>query len=309
MGKNMREFDLVLSGCGVNLCAHVGVLDVFYHFDIPINTVVGVSGGAIVGALYSTYGYAFTKELILNLDFSNVVEKRWTPTAIFKGNLYKTKKLDRLLRKLLWVSFKDLSNSFYCIATDLKNGVPVIFGKGHRQDVFVWQAVRASIAAPTIFDPCLGLYDGGIVNNIPIDLVIEHGLVRSDSVLGVRVVPEKVTESLQGFLKLPAILRATINTFIAALDREHIEENVDKVIFVKCPNGAFDFGITKAHKYYHFCAGALKCYKFLNSNGFCPRDEQYFGSLYDLLKHYEAELKKRVQHSPSEIEKDLEEHL
>ena len=305
----MRKFDLVLSGCGVNLCAHIGVLDVFHHFNIPINSIVGVSGGSIVGALYSSYGYSFTRELIFNLDFSKMVEKRWTLSAVLKGSLYKTKQLDRLLRKLLWLRFEHLPHPFYCVATDLKNGVPVIFGKGHRQDVFVWQAVRASIAAPAIFDPCLGLYDGGVVNNIPMDLAIEQGLVFPDSVLGVRVVPEKTMESLQGFLKLPAVLRATINTFIAALDREHIEENVDKVIFIKCPNGAFDFGITEAHKYYHFCAGAVKCYKYLNTNGFCPRNDQYFGSLYDSLKHYESELEKQHQQIVTELEKELNEHL
>lgn len=305
----MRKFDLVLSGCGVNLCAHIGVLDVFHHFDIPINSIVGVSGGSIVGALYSSYGYAFTKELILNLDFSKMVEKRWTLSAILKGSLYRTKRLDHLLRKLLWLRFKDLPHPFYCIATDLKKSLPVIFGKGHRDDVFVWQAVRASIAAPAIFDPCLGLYDGGVINNIPMDLAVEQGLVLPDNVLGVRVVPEKVTDSLQGFLKLPAVLRATINTFIAALDREHIEENADKVIFVKCPNGAFDFEITEAHKYYHFYAGALKGYKYLNTNGFCPRDEHYFGALYDSLRHYEAKLKKETLAGTTEIEKELNEHF
>ncbi len=74
-------------------------------------------------------------------------------------------------------SFDDLPIPFRCVATDIGVVKPVVFSSG---DLAL--AVRASMAVPGAFAPVhydgKVLVDGGIVDNVPIDLVRAMGVDR-----------------------------------------------------------------------------------------------------------------------------------
>ena len=97
-------------------------------------------------------------------------------------------------------TFDDLPTAFRCVATDLRNGESVVLGRGSLS-----QAMRATMAIPGMFTPVNYdnwlLVDGGVLNNIPADVVRDMGV---DVVIAVNVgadeASEQTTQSLFGLL-------------------------------------------------------------------------------------------------------------
>jgi NTE family protein len=94
----------------------------------------------------------------------------------------KSDKLENLLnRHIKGEKFKDLSIPFQAVAVDITRGIPVILKSGD-----VAKAVRASCSIPGIFEPVKLdgriLVDGGVMNNVPADVVRNMG---ADLVLAV----------------------------------------------------------------------------------------------------------------------------
>ncbi|MEO8361316.1 MAG: patatin-like phospholipase family protein, partial [Vicinamibacteria bacterium] len=97
-------------------------------------------------------------------------------------------------------NFDDLPIPFRCVATDLENGDVVVFDHGP-----IAPAVRASMSIPGTFDPVRLngrlIADGGILNNIPVDIAEKMG---SDVVIAVRTGPkadERPEETIGGVAK------------------------------------------------------------------------------------------------------------
>lgn len=199
---------LVLGGGGARGAAHIGVLRVLERERIPIHAIAGTSIGAIVGALYAAgYSADDIERIIGSIDWADVfrdgtaradlpmrqkdtdlgilanlevgvVDGRLTvPTTLVRGQ-----KLGLLLRRLFIGrgavdSFDDLPIPFRCVATDIGVVQPVVFDSG---DLAL--AVRASMAVPGAFAPVQHdgkvLVDGGIVNNVPIDIARQMNVDR-----------------------------------------------------------------------------------------------------------------------------------
>src|SRR5690606_2113318 len=72
---------------------------------------------------------------------------------------------------------------FFCMATDVETGDPIKIDQG-----YLPKAVAASAAIPSFFEPVIYqdklLVDGGVVNNYPVDEVLEMG---ADIIIGVDV--------------------------------------------------------------------------------------------------------------------------
>jgi NTE family protein len=210
--KEDVKIGLVLSGGGAKGLAHIGVLKVIDSLGIRIDYVAGTSMGAIIGSLYAS-GYS-GKEIdsifegvnfdkIINDDLPRAAKtfyerenseryaitlpfehfKIKLPTALSRGQNTLT-----LLSKLtLHVSeiddFSNLPIPFFCIATNIETGKPVILESGNLP-----QAITASGALPSLFQPVIiddqVLIDGGVVNNYPIDELRAKGM---DIIIGVDV--------------------------------------------------------------------------------------------------------------------------
>ncbi len=197
---------LVLSGGGARGLAHVGVLKVLEAERVPIDAIAGTSMGAIVGGLYASGMSAADLErelLAVNWDnvFANRVDRRYLsqrrkeldfelPSAIELGvrdgelraplAAVSSRGLETLLRRYTLPvralnDFDRLPIRFRAVATDLETGAAVVLGKGD-----LAQALRSSMSVPGIFPPIevegriLG--DGGLVNNVPIDVARAMGV-------------------------------------------------------------------------------------------------------------------------------------
>ena len=199
---------LVLGGGGARGAAHIGVLKVLEREHIPISHIAGTSMGSVVGAMFAAGYSADEIEKVINSVNWRDMFSDDPPRAImpmrrkdadlryllnFKMGLRKGKlifprgvlqgqKLLLLLRRLtlpVWdvEHFDQLPIPFRCIGTDIGNGEMVVFEDG---DLAL--AIRASMSVPAAFAPIRVngrmMVDGGIVNNVPVDVVQRLGARR-----------------------------------------------------------------------------------------------------------------------------------
>uniref|UniRef100_A0A7T8BDE6 Patatin-like phospholipase family protein n=2 Tax=Breznakiella homolactica TaxID=2798577 RepID=A0A7T8BDE6_9SPIR len=194
---------LVLAGGSAWGIAHIGVIKVIEELGIPVDIVVGTSIGSIVGGLYAA-GYtaaeieqAFVEADWGDLFFDTTVNKNepyyrlkeksryalsipFDRTGFFLGSgLLSGNKIVRLVDSYLLcipspIDFDDLPRRFRTVAADINSGDKVVFSKGYLAD-----AMRASMSLPAIFTPWhvdgRDLVDGGVVDNLPINLAREMG--------------------------------------------------------------------------------------------------------------------------------------
>ncbi len=167
-----RHIGLALSGGAFHGAAHVGVLQVFEREGISASIVAGTSVGAIIGATYAA-GVSADKmaEMFTHLNWPNLIKVTWKNTL----GLFDTEPMEGFISDLIADSnFCDLSRKFAAVSCNLLTGERVVIKEGP-----VAPAVRASAAFPGIFSPINMdnrlLVDGGIVDNMPVNVAREMG--------------------------------------------------------------------------------------------------------------------------------------
>jgi NTE family protein len=239
---------LVLSGGGARGLAHLGVLKVLERERIPIHAIAGTSMGAIVGGLYASgMSAAELERELLKIDWDQVfaprVERQLlsqrrkeedfeiSPVLEFGMRAGELKAplgalsgrgLETLLRRFTLPvrnvrDFDALPIPFRAVATDMESGQPVIL---QRADLA--QALRSSMSIPGVFAPTelegriLG--DGGLVNNLPVDVVRAMGV---DVVIAVNVGTPLAARSTLG--SAPGLTAQMINILTEQNVRRSIE--------------------------------------------------------------------------------------
>ena len=197
---------LVLGGGGARGAAHIGVLKELERLRIPVDAIAGTSMGAIVGGLYATGVNAEDlEELVSSLDWNAALSDtaaredmsfrrkqderefpinfelglRGTDLVLPKG-VIQGQELDLLLRKLTLhashiTDFDNFPIPFRAIASDIVAGEAVVMDSGD-----LAMAIRASMSVPGVFAPARIdgrlLVDGGLIGNLPIDVMKEMGV-------------------------------------------------------------------------------------------------------------------------------------
>jgi NTE family protein len=161
--------------------AHIGVLDVLSKAGIQFQVVSGCSVGSVMGALYCA-GYSLD-EIRAAAPFIHWKKMVKRARETDKG-LLNFDKLERLLVMMLGeIDFSDLDIPFAVVTMDFETGERVVCKEGP-----VAQAVHASCSVPGIFEPVYMdgrfLVDGGVVDNLPVDLARNLG---ADYVVGVDI--------------------------------------------------------------------------------------------------------------------------
>ena len=173
---------LSLSGGVARGFAHVGVLNVLRRNKIPVDYLSATSSGAIVGALFAAgLDPHYMEEICKNIAWGHIFKISF---GVFSGD--SGAEIEKIISDYIGEKeFKDLNLSFAVVAQDIENAEEVILNTGR-----VDKAVRASATFPGVFRPIqIGgrpLMDGGIVNNLPADVVREMG---ASFVIGVDVMP------------------------------------------------------------------------------------------------------------------------
>lgn len=243
--QSRPRIGLVLSGGGARGAAHVGVLKVLDEMHIPIDAIAGTSMGAVVGGLYAS-GMPATdiEKLMTSLDWQDAFRDRPPRAALgfrrkqddsnflvryalgvsrsgFKlpTGLVQGQKLTQVLRAATLsvadiTDFNRLPIRFSAVATDLESGQEVVLKQGD-----LVTAMRASMSAPAVFTPVERdghlLVDGGLVNNLPVDIARQMNV-------DVLIVVD-VSFPLFGVRELTSPLAVT-NQSIAIMVRRHTLE-------------------------------------------------------------------------------------
>lgn len=176
---------LVLGGGGARGFAHIGVLRALEEAEIPIDLVGGTSMGAIIAAQCAAgWDWQTIQENCRHAFIaSGSLDDYTVPImALLRGRRYK-----RMLKRMFGeLRIEDLPRSFYCVSTNLTRSIAMVHTQG-----LVHQWVGASIAVPGLGPPVFHrrevLVDGGVVNNLPADIMLR---LDRGPVLTVSVTPD-----------------------------------------------------------------------------------------------------------------------
>ncbi len=171
MINSRPKIGLALGGGAAKGYAHIGILKVLEKEGIPIDMIAGTSIGSVVGALYAS---GISISVIEKLAY-NIQRDLWIDLVIPRRGFIEGKRVEEMMKLLTKnKSFDELEIPLAITATDLIEGEEYIFNKGN-----VAKAVRASISIPGIFNPVIEgkkvLVDGGVLNNVPVDVVKQMG--------------------------------------------------------------------------------------------------------------------------------------
>jgi NTE family protein len=178
---------LVLGGGAARGFAHVGVIRALEQEKIPIHLLVGTSVGSLIGAIYAYDANSFELEwTAFSLEKSDLLDYTLLSSAM--GPVKGDRLEEFVASKVPAANIEDLRIPFIAVATDLNRGTRVVLDRGP-----LARAVRASCSIPGVFQPVAHqgrmLVDGGVVDNIPIDVARERG---ADIVIAVDI-SENVT--------------------------------------------------------------------------------------------------------------------
>ncbi len=170
--RKSRKIELALSGGALHGAAHIGVLKVLEREGIFPEIVAGTSAGAIIGSAYAAgVSISVISEMFRKASWPDIVKI----SLKNKLSLFDTQPLESFIKKNIGnFTFETLPRKFAVVACELLSGKRVVLEKGP-----VAPAVRASAAFPGILSPVKIegrlLVDGGVVDNLPAELVHEMG--------------------------------------------------------------------------------------------------------------------------------------
>jgi NTE family protein len=165
-----RAVGLVLSGGGARAYAHLGVIRALREAKIPIDMAGGTSMGAIVAACYAKGWDDNEIETRIRKAFveTNPLGDYVLPVlALSRGRRVETRIAENFGDTLI----EDLLLPFFCVSTDLVNGVSKVHRAGR-----LAPALRATISLPGILPPVVTdtnelLVDGAVLKNFPVDVM------------------------------------------------------------------------------------------------------------------------------------------
>ncbi|MBO7048907.1 MAG: patatin-like phospholipase family protein [Spirochaetia bacterium] len=237
---------LVLAGGGAKGFAHIGVLKVLEDNGIHVDYIAGTSMGGIVGAL-SAYGYSAREieKVVKEIDWASLfidgrerdymsysnktADAKYFMTVGFdrKGmknapGVISGQKIQNKFYELVGPcsnsdNFDDLPTPFRCVATDILTGKEVVLKDGSLAD-----AMRSTMSIPGIFTPVEKgeylLVDGGVVNNLPVDVMKDMG---ADIIIAVNLSQNEVSrDTLRGPV---LIANQMLNLFIYDQQQEQLK--------------------------------------------------------------------------------------
>jgi NTE family protein len=246
---------LVLSGGGARGAAHIGVLKLLDRLHVPVDVIAGTSMGAVVGGLYASglsgeqieqamasldWQAAFRdrpprteldyrrkeedREFLVNLPLGLQGRKLIIPKGLVQGQKF-TETLRRLTLPVARITdFDQLPTRFRAVATNLETGDETVIANGD-----LTTAMRASMSVPGVFEPVEYdnelLVDGGLVDNLPIDVARSLGvdvLIVVDA--GYPLQPRKYLSSLPNITNqmLSILLRRGVDKALASLGPDDI---------------------------------------------------------------------------------------
>lgn len=177
---------IALAGGGAKGMAHFGVLRVLEEAGLSFDVMSGTSAGAMAGILYAS-GMAPERAV-------ECFQRDLTPSRIFRSlpkwpnwylvSQYRRRAWDAMLRKYLhdW-RLEQLLIPCKAVTVDLVQVRPVVRQQGDAVDAIL-ESINLPIVSRPILRDGMVLIDGGVLNNLPADVLADGGV---DFVVGVDV--------------------------------------------------------------------------------------------------------------------------
>lgn len=169
-----KRIGLVLGGGVARGIVHTGALEVLDSQGVPIDFIVGVSAGAMAGAIYCAgIRGERLREMSATLRWRSIARPlRPSPQSGFGVSFAR---LEHWLERTTGVkTFEDLQTPLMVVASDLMTGEPIVFDHGPLMPI-----VRASASVPGAVEALRLdgrlLVDGGVTNNLPISVARRYG--------------------------------------------------------------------------------------------------------------------------------------
>ncbi|MGC9269053.1 patatin-like phospholipase family protein [Acidiphilium sp.] len=203
-----QSIGVALSGSGLLLGAHIGALQAVSQAGLTVTEIAGTSGGAIIAAAYAAgLSLAALEQLYLEADFKTLLPLNWYAVAAVRLLLTKGLISPAPFETWLHTNLGDITlgqTKLPCtiVASNLTTEAAEIWTSATTPTMPLWQAAQASSAFPLVFPPVrLGnawLQDGGLFNDIPIDLLTQPS--RLGVVVGGKPTPMVGAPSVIGLL-------------------------------------------------------------------------------------------------------------
>ena len=171
------QIGLALGGGAARGMAHLGVLKVLEQNGIYVDMIAGTSAGAMTGTIYASGMTADEAVESFKTDLKVPWAFRCLPAGGYWYLMYKYRRLqfDPMLRNYLRdYRQEQLPLPMLTVTVDLVSGEPVV-----RETGDATRNILESINLPGLSSPIIGegkaLVDGGLVNNIPADVLVGKG--------------------------------------------------------------------------------------------------------------------------------------
>ncbi|NLM12925.1 MAG: patatin-like phospholipase family protein [Epulopiscium sp.] len=249
------KIGLALSGGGVRGMSHLGALKALIEHGIRPDLIAGASAGAIVAGLYA-YGYE-PEEIetivknnvfkIIDIDYLQIIctllNLRQIKTRGLSGFI-KGQRLEKILRYYTdHQKIKDTKIPVAISATRVQNGDIFYFVSDkssltdeakikYVDDISLYDAIRASIAFPALFQPkdilyqgeMVSLMDGGVVDNIPIRVLQKMG---ADVVIGINLgYNGRMDRDIDSFIEIGEQAIAIMSYMITKKEYSSLERSI-----------------------------------------------------------------------------------
>lgn len=259
----------IFSGGGTRLSAHIGIIKALQDMHFAFDTLVGVSGGSIIAALYAKgYSVEAMRDLALETDFKQFTQfslvRLLREGGLSSGDVFQS----WIDEQLDGACFSDLPLDLNILATDVNGGGPVLFNRKSSPTMRVSEAVRYSMSIPLIFSfkPFKEhlLVDGAILSE---DALFEDW--RGDGTPSVcfrlQSTMQKRKAIKKNLLQLPQYVSMLIRTFMTAISREYVNAKYwhNTVVINTGDISAVDFSLTPETKNSLFNLGYKTTREFL----------------------------------------------
>src|SRR5215831_3265762 len=164
---------IVLSGGGARAFSHIGVLEELTAAGVTIDRVVGVSMGAVIGALFAMGHDADEIDAICFVEW--IRRRPLMDLTVPRHSLIRGERFLSMLHRTFGTRLiEELPRSFFCGSAELRSGRLEITRHGP-----LWEAVSFSICLPVIAPPQVRgremFIDGSLVNNLPVKAMADMG--------------------------------------------------------------------------------------------------------------------------------------
>jgi NTE family protein len=202
---------LSLGTGGARGLAHIGAIEAIEAAGFRISAVAGSSMGALIGGIYAAGKLDIYRDWVCALQKMDVL--RLVDWTLSGAGLIKGERIIGVLRELIGeTNIEELPIPFTAVATDLDREREIWLVRGP-----LFDAIRASIAIPTVFRPYSmhghRLVDGGLMNPLPLTPLLRS---QSDYTVAVNVngPPETLPTKVQPEPQSRNGLRGKVAAFV-----------------------------------------------------------------------------------------------